>query len=183
MSHPEAILDAAETVAGILQELQIDSVVIGALALAAHHYVRFTEDIDLGINTDVKSLRQIAEALQGRGFEIELREPEADDPLSGVIDVIGPFGMVQIVNFGQTFPAVISDAIQAATLTVRSNSNLRLTPLPHLIALKLYAGGLKSKADIAELLARNEEANLEEIRELCESYRLKGLDEILDETA
>jgi len=181
MSRPEAILDAAESVADLLQEFQIGSVVIGALALAAHHYVRFTEDLDLGINADIKTLRQIATALRERDFEAELREPDIDDPLSGVIDVSGRFGLVQIINFGQTFPAVISDAVRDARLTVRPGSNLRVTPLPHLVALKLYAGGFKSKADIAELLARNVDADLGEIRRLCDSYRLQGLDEILDE--
>ncbi|MGY8689175.1 MAG: hypothetical protein ACKVHP_15745, partial [Verrucomicrobiales bacterium] len=178
---PEAILDAAETVAAILKEFQVDTVIIGALALAAHHYVRFTEDIDLGINTDIKTLRQIADALREKNLQVELREPDADDPLSGVIDVTGSFGMVQIINFGQTFPAVIFDAIRCATLTVRRDSNLRLAPLPHLVALKLYAGRLKSKADIAELLARNLDADLDEIRNVCDSYRLQGLEEILDE--
>lgn len=160
MSRPEAILDAAESVADLLQEFQIDCVVIGALALAAHHYVRFTEDFDLGINADIKTLRQVVTALCKRDFEAELREPDIDDPLSGVIDVSGRFGLVQIVNFGQTFPSVISDAVRDARLTVRPGSNLRVTPLPQLVALKLYAGGFKSKADIAELLARNVDADL-----------------------
>jgi len=181
MSHPEAMLDAAETVAAVLREFQVDAVVIGALALAAHHYVRYTEDIDLGINADIKTLRQVADALRERNFEAELREPDAVDPLSGVIDVLGSFGMVQIINFGQTFPAVISDAVREATLTARPGSNLRLAPLPHLIALKLYAGGFKSKADIAELLVRNPDADLDEIRGLCDAYRLQGLEEIIDE--
>lgn len=38
-----------------------------------------------------------------------------------------------------------------ATLRVRSEAGLRIIPLAHLIALKLYAGGMKSKADIVEL--------------------------------
>jgi hypothetical protein len=130
MSPPEGILEAAETVAAALQEFEIDTVVIGGLALAAHHYVRFTEDIDLGINAELETLRQIAAALRRMDFRVELREPDAEDPLSGVVDVLGPFGMVQIINFGQTFPAVITDAVRGATLSVRPGSNLRLTPLP-----------------------------------------------------
>ena len=181
MSKAEANLHAAESVAAILQEFHVDAVVIGAIALAAHHYVRFTEDIDLGINTDLTTLRQIADAVRGNGFQSELREPDGTDPLSGVIDVTGKFGLVLIVNFGDTFPAVIADAIRDANLTVRPGSILRLAPLPHLVALKLYAGGLKSKADIAELLSRTPDADIDQIRRLCESYRLSGLHEILDE--
>ena len=181
MSDAEANLHVAESVAAVLLEFQVDAVVIGAIALAAHHYVRYTEDIDLGINTDLARLRQITDALRAKGFQAELRKPYDADPLSGVTDVTGAFGLVQIVNFGQTFSAVIPDAVRDANLTVRPGSALKLVPLAHLVALKLYAGGLKSKADVAELLSRNPEADIDQIRRLCESYRLRGFDEILDD--
>jgi len=74
---------------------------------------------------------------------------------------------------------VIEDAMAASTLAAREGSPLRLTPIPHLIALKLYAGGYKSKADIFELLARNPDLDVEEVRALCTKYRLTGLEDIL----
>ncbi len=181
MSHPETLLDAAESVLEVLKEFQTDAVVIGAVALAAHHYVRFTEDLDLAMNADRSTFRNIAEALRGKGFEVELREPDLNDPLSGVIDVRSAVGLIQLVNFGQTFPAIISDATKEATMTVREKSPLRVVPLPHLVALKLYAGGLRSKADVVELLKRNADADLNGIRALCEKYRLPDLRQILDE--
>ncbi len=58
---------------------------------------------------------------------------------------------------------------------------LRLVPLPQLVALKLYAGGSKSRADIVELLRRNPEADLSPIRTACRRYRLRGLEAILRE--
>jgi hypothetical protein len=58
---------------------------------------------------------------------------------------------------------------------------LKLVPLPQLVALKLYAGGLKSKADILELLRRNPDANLDDIRAVCKRYRLHGLKDVLAE--
>jgi len=181
MIDPEANLKAAETVARILGRHQVPVVVIGAVALAAYHYVRQTEDIDLGVNADVGTLRILATALQAEGFDVELREPDAQDPLGGVIDVSGPFGLVQIISFAGRFPAVINDALREAELVVRPGSELRLIPIPHLVALKLYAGGYKAKADIVELLSRNPEADRTVIREACERYRLRGLDELLKE--
>ncbi|MGB0578728.1 MAG: hypothetical protein ACPGVU_03405 [Limisphaerales bacterium] len=181
MSHPETLLDTAESVLEVLREFQTDAVVIGAVALAAHHYVRFTEDLDLAMNADQPTFRNIAEALRGKGFEVELREPDSNDPLSGVIDVRSSDGLIQLVNFGQTFPAVITDAVKEATMQVREESPLRVAPLPHLVALKIYAGGLKSKADVVELLKRNTDADLNEIRTLCEKYRLPDVQPILDE--
>lgn len=74
------------------------------------------------------------------------------------------------------------DILHAAEqVAARPDSRLRLVPLAHLIALKLYAGGRKSHTDIVELLSRNPEADLAAIRELCRHWRLRGLDSLIDE--
>jgi hypothetical protein len=177
----DAILRAAEDVITILQRHRIDAVVIGAVALAAYQYVRQTEDVDLGVNMDLSTLRAVAESLRESGYTVELREPDGSDPLGGVIDVTGSFGALQIVNYGDRFPAVIEDALRLATLVVREGSPLKVVPIPQLIALKLYAGGYKSKADIIELLLRNPDLDLDEIRSVCHQYRLAGIDELIAE--
>ena len=100
----------------------------------------------------------------------------------GVTDVSGSFGLVQIVSFSGRFPAVIEDAVRLATLVVREDSPLKIVPIPHLIALKLYAGGHKSKADIIELLARNPDLELDEVRSVCVRYGLGGLEELIAES-
>ena len=181
MSEPEAILHAAERVLGILGQHRVDAVVIGAVALAAYHYVRQTDDIDLGVNADLPTMRAVTGSLRQAGFTAELREPDGHDPLGGVIDITGPFGLVQIISYADRFPAVIDDAVRASRLAVREGSPLRLVPIPQLIALKLYAGGYKSKADIVELLLRNPGLDLHEARAVCEKYRLSGLDELIAE--
>lgn len=177
------ILHAAEQVVEILAQHRVDAVVIGAVALAAHHYVRHTRDIDLGVNADLSVLHDVLSTLQENGFTAELHEPDGADPLGGVIDVTGQFGLIQIVSFGGRFPAVIEDAIRDATMVIRPGSALKLVPLPQLVALKLYAGGFKSKSDIAELLRRNPDADIDGIRALCKRYRLSGLESILSELA
>ena len=181
MTDPDANLRAAEEVSVILAQHHVQVIVIGAVALAAHNYVRQTEDIDLGVNADLATMRNLAAALREHRFAVELREPDAQDPLGGVIDVSGSFGLVQIISFAGRFPAVINDAIERSKLVVRPSSELRLAPIPHLVALKLYAGGYKSKADIIELLRRNPGIDLEEVREVCSRYRLSGLDDLLKE--
>lgn len=181
MSDPEAVIRAAEEVAGILESQGVGAVVIGAVALAAHGYVRFTEDLDLGVNTDLGTLCKVAEMLRTAGFDVELREPDSQDPLGGVVDVRGPFGLVRIVNYGDRFAAVIDGGLATADTVIRPGSSLRIVPLPHLVALKLYAGGTKSRADIVELLARNPDADLAGIRDLCRSWRLRGLDPLIEE--
>lgn len=64
MTDPDAIIRAAEEIADVLQSQGVASVVIGAVALAAHGYVRFTEDLDLGVNTDLVTLRHVAQVLR-----------------------------------------------------------------------------------------------------------------------
>ena len=87
MKEAAPILRAAEQVADILKQHRIDAVVIGAVALAAHHYVRHTRDIDLGVNADLSTLRSVLISLREGGFTAELHEPGGDDPLGGVIDI------------------------------------------------------------------------------------------------
>ncbi|MFM8702668.1 MAG: hypothetical protein ACKOWG_14255 [Planctomycetia bacterium] len=181
MGNPDEIIRAAEEVAGILESRGVGAVVIGAVALAAHGYVRFTQDLDLGVSTDLGTLRKVAETLQTAGFDVAVREPDDQDPLGGVVDVRGPFGLVQIVNYGGRFPAVIDGGLAAADTVIRPGSRLRIVPLPHLVALKLYAGGTKSRADLVELLAHNPDADMTAIRDLCRGWRLHGLDPLIDE--
>ena len=72
MTDPDEVIRAAEEVTGILESRGVGALVIGAVALAAHGYVRFTEDLDLGVNTDLGTLNQVADALRTAGFEVEL---------------------------------------------------------------------------------------------------------------
>jgi hypothetical protein len=176
----QSILEVAERIGGMIAARNLPVLVIGAVALAAHRYVRFTKDIDLGVLADLSGMRSIVEALRSDGYDAEFHEPDATDPLGGVIDVSGPFGLVQIISFEDRFPAVIRDALETdEVLSIRPGSSLRIMPIPHLVALKLYAGDHKSRADILELLRRNPEQDIEVIRKTCRKYRLRGLGKIL----
>jgi len=111
MAHEPDLLEAAERIAEMLSEQGIGVIVIGEAALAAHRYVRYTEDIDLGVNIAVRDFAFLADRLRTAGFDVALREPDGQDPLGGVIDVSGPVGLVQIVNFGERFPAAIESGL------------------------------------------------------------------------
>jgi hypothetical protein len=174
-------LQVAERIARMLAGFNIPVVVIGAVALAAHRYVRFTEDIDLGVIADLAGMRRLVESLREEGYQAELHEPDGDDPLGGVIDVPGSFGLVQIISFDARFPAAIRDALDGEDIRIGPGSMLRIVPIPQLVALKLYAGGWKSHADIVELLRRNPEVSADLLRETCRKYRLRGLDRVLED--
>lgn len=181
MEQESELICHAEVVVRLAGSLGHDLLVIGAAALAGHHYVRFTNDLDLGGNLSLDHLCGLAVALTQRGYSVEVREPDADDPLGGVLDIAGSFGQIQIISFHDRFPAVIQDALQEATLRVTESSPLRIIPLPHLVVLKLYAGGLKSMSDIVEVLSLNKDADLDAIDALCERYRIRGFAKIREE--
>lgn len=139
---------------------------------------RATEDFDLATNGDpFRELKVIAEALRARGYEVDLVTPDADDPLGGVLNVSGDgFHLVQVVNYGNPFSGRRTPGAAAIRNAVAGGlpglASLRVVTLEDLIALKLYAGGPKSEADIRELLARNAPIDLEKIRATCENAGL-----------
>ena len=178
MDTQDQLIFYAEKVAAKAESLGTPLLVIGAAALAGHHYVRLTQDLDLAGNVPLNIMRDLAEGCKADGLDVDLRLPDADDPLGGVLDLQGPFGQIQVISFADRFPAVIRDALDDKPLMVRETHHLRMIPLPYLVVLKLYAGGFKSKADIIEVLSRNPEEDLDAIEALCHRYRLSGFEEL-----
>jgi len=74
------------------------------------------------------------------------------------------------------------DAGQQKAARFAAASPLKIVPIPHLIALKLHTGGHKSKADIIELLVRNSDLELDEVRSVCARYGLGGLEGLIAES-
>ena len=167
---------AAEKVAEVLARAGIGTVLIGAAALAVHQYPRSTEDLDLAMGVDPRQLEAIAMELRREGFTVEVSEPDADDPLGGVLRVTAKdIDRIELVNFynppASGFPALVEASLGAAA-PYREGSPLRVVTLPHLVLFKLYAGGLKSRDDVLELLSRNPGLDLDQLREECRRFRL-----------
>ena len=58
--------------------------------------------------------------------------------------------------------------------------DLPVVDVPHLVALKLYAGGPRNRSDVLELLERNRDIDRSEIRRVCEQFNLTAdLDDML----
>lgn len=172
----QATLKVAEAVQAALAEEHAQAVLIGALALAVHGYPRDTVDLDLAVAIDPRALHRTAETLRLRGFEVQVRDPDPDDPLGGVLDVRAPDAdLVQVVNFlnppSGGFPRLVEDAL-ANAVPLGPGTPIRVVDAYHLIAFKLYAGGPKSTLDILELLDRNPGIDLARLQRLCEGYRL-----------
>src|SRR3954451_15969608 len=102
-----APFELAERVAEAARKLGLETALIGASALAAHNYVRGTSDVDLGAAVDPRTaLRALEQALRELGLHAELRMPDDQDVLGGVLgvwkheDADGrPLDLVEVVNF------------------------------------------------------------------------------------
>ena len=179
-SRAALTIQAAEKVAATLSSLGIESAVIGAMALASHKYIRQTVDFDLATCSDpFVQLAAAKKALGSQGFDVDLRLPDADDPLGGVIEVTRPgIRTIEVVNFlnplSRGAELLAEEAIRTASPAGPGTGSLRVVGLAHLIALKLYAGGPKSRSDIVELLERNAPLDIPSIRDTCARHGLEA---------
>ena len=168
-------LDVATQIAAVLRDGGYPCAIIGAVALAVHGYPRATDDLDLG--TLVRTAREwneVAQRLRARGFEVHVAMPDAEDPLGGVITVnTADSDPVQVVNYFNPWTGLApcgKAALDAAVHDVLPG--LAVVDVPHLVALKLYAGGRKSALDVLELLARQGVKAFEEARAVCRTVGL-----------
>ncbi len=176
----------AEWIADRVQEQGGHCAVIGAVALAAHGYARTTRDLDLATELDpVTQMRDIEAICRQEGMHAVLRLPDAEDPRGGVLTVHGQASHpVQLVNFHNPLRATRNpgaDAI-ATSCALIAGSPLRIAGVAQLVALKLYAGGFKSKLDVLELLRCQPAIDRGALEACCTPYGLQDeLAEILAE--
>ncbi|HEX6729661.1 MAG TPA: hypothetical protein VF074_06610 [Pyrinomonadaceae bacterium] len=134
-----------------LKEHGIDYMVIGAVALLAHGYPRFTEDIDLVMTTE--GLNRFHDQLVGLGYSPAF--PGARKRLRSTADAVSIEVMTtgEYPGDGKPKPISIPDPASAST----EIEGIRIVTLEKLIELKLASGlsapdRLKDLADVQELI-------------------------------
>ncbi len=181
---PQPSLELAEQVARTAGGLGIDTAVIGAVAMAGHNYVRGTDDVDLGSAVDpTRDLVRLARELEAQGLHTELRQPDSEDPLGGLLRVWAyiddegePVQPVEVVNYTNPHAPRRTPGLGAIQNAIEiEGSSLRYVRLEWLIALKLYAGSRSDERDVVELLARNPNADLDEIRAVAKRFGYEGI--------
>ena len=162
-SADDPTVELAKRVAAEAAVVGIPTALIGAMALAAHGYVRATDDADLGACTTFSpALCALRDRLRALGLDVELRSLDDDDPLDGVLVVEDGDALVEVVNIGNVRlgRAAIDHAMDLG-------DGLRCVRASELVALKLYAGGRKSRLDVHELLDANPAIDREEVARTC----------------
>ena len=146
-----------------LEEHGIDYAVIGAVALLAHGYPRFTEDINLVMTAD--GLRKFHEELVGLGYVPAF--PGACKRLKSTADGVSIEVMTtgEYAGDGRPKPVSMPEPDKAST----EIDGIRFVTLEKLVELKLASGisapdRLKDLADVQELI---------KIRKLDADFALK----------
>jgi hypothetical protein len=134
-----------------LDERGIDYMVIGAVALLAHGYPRFTEDIDLVMTAE--GLRKFHEELIGVGYVPAF--PGAVKRIRSTMDAVSIEVMTTGEYPGDGKPKPVSMPAPAEAST--EIDGIRFVTLVKLIELKLASGisapdRLKDLADVQELI-------------------------------
>ncbi len=146
--------DVYDTLRALVKRLDqegLDYAVIGAMALAAHGYRRFTEDVDILLRPE--TLASFRERLLGLGYLPAFAEAQKAfrDTRTGVKIEVMTTG--EYPGDGKPKPVVFPDPVDARV----DKENLWVIGLEKLIELKLASGlsaphRLKDLADVQELI-------------------------------
>ncbi len=148
----EAVEQTIARVARRLTEEGIDYALIGGMALVAHGYVRFTNDVDL--LTTSEGLARIHERLVGRGYRpaFEGSRKKLRDTETGIDIEFITAG--EFPGDGKPKPVSFPDPKDVAI----EREGIRVIALPKLIELKLASGlsaehrRLRDLADVQDLI-------------------------------
>lgn len=159
--------EVAVRLASLLPE---PSALIGALAVAAHGFVRATDDIDFVSSAEPK---EIQARLAKGGIASKIRR---GDVLEGDVPSV-VYGRAEGFHFDVLFPPVPIDWSRTVTLPLTEGSELRVVDLDALVRLKLRAGGPQDLIDVVHLVRIHPDIE-ERALALAEAY---GVRERLEE--
>jgi len=163
MATPDRVFDGEEILC-VLVAHNVDFVVIGAIAVQAHGYVRWTKDLDIIVRPTTLNLTRVSEALVD--LEAELRTPgtlRITDPhqlrAAPMVPVMTRAGPLDIVNVEHVAGAPRSyEALRDAALIIELRGvEVAVAGLSDLIRMKRAAGRPHDLADI-EALTRDPES-------------------------
>jgi hypothetical protein len=142
----------------VLESIQAPYALIGAHAMAARGYPRFTVDIDL-LTTDTRVLDPaLWTDLEREGAVVDPRRGDDDDPLAGVVHIqLADESDVDVVVARWRWEAQVIERAERMTVM---DVDVPVPPVSDLILLKLAAGGYLDLHDAAALLMLGERTAL-----------------------
>ena len=152
---------SVEPVQRVLRSIDAPHALIGAHAMAARGYPRFTVDIDL-LTSDTRVLDPSLWApLIEAGAAVDPRKGDADDPLGGVVHILLSDGTdVDLVVAKWKWEAAVIERAEPMRV---AGTEIKVPRMSDLILLKLAAGGYTDLHDAAALLALTDDRTISEI--------------------
>jgi hypothetical protein len=152
---------SVEPVQRVLRSIDAPHALIGAHAMAARGYPRFTVDIDL-LTSDARVLvPSLWTPLVEAGASVDPRKGDTEDPLAGVVHILLSDGTdVDLIVARWKWEAAV---IERAEPMQVAGTEIKVPRTSDLILLKLAAGGYTDLHDAAALLALAEDQAIPEV--------------------
>jgi len=146
---PLLMIDVAEH----LSARGIPYAVIGAMAAAVHGVVRASLDADAVISAHLATGRELQREFGQKGFGVQLRIGDADDPIPALLEVTDPFAnrVDLLIGLRGMEPATME---RAAEVTL-SGFTLKVIGREDFVAMKAHAGGPVDLADARAVIEAN----------------------------
>jgi predicted nucleotidyltransferase len=161
---PLLLLDVAE----VLAREGVDYAVIGALAAAVYGAIRASADADALVSLSVAKLSNLSQVFKKKGFAVELRRGDADDPIPALL-VIGDKHQNRVDVLGglrgldpQTLSRTVEVPFAGATLRVVSREDF--------IAMKCFAGRPQDLEDARIAVRTAERLDLDLLRRVARRF-------------
>ena len=156
---------------GLLNNMRIPYVVVGALAVSFHGIPRSTNDADAAIwlGGTGNSEGDLVTLLKSEGFEVAIRHGDPEDPVTGVIIIGDQYRNTidLILGIRGLAPDAVSRAIAAPLL----GEVVNIIAAEDLIPMKLFAGGVRDLSDVTGILqVSGEHLDIELTRNLARRY-------------
>jgi hypothetical protein len=150
-----------EAIVRVLTAIGAQHALIGAHAMAARGYPRFTVDVDVLTTNERVLSPDVWSELAKAGATVDCRRGDADDPLRGVVHVLLADGTdVDVVVGKWKWEANVIERAEEMTI---SGVAICVPRTSDLILLKLAAGGFGDLQDAAALLALGNQTLVDEV--------------------
>lgn len=156
--RPDRVFDGQEILRVLLAH-QVDFLVVGAVAVQAHGYIRSTLDLDIVVRPSALNLSRLAEALadleaepRHAGTRLKLADPQWLKR-AAVVPVATRAGWLDVLNVESTGRRY--DELRAGALVIELRGlEVAVVGLRDLIRMKKAAGRPQDLADIEALTRR-----------------------------
>lgn len=145
------MLGGLEAAVGVLRARSVPHALIGAAAMAGRGVLRATDDVDLLVTDRLVLSDAFWRPAAGRGFAVEVRVGDDDDPLAGMVRLVRePERALDVVVGRHAWQA---DAIRRAEPFRVGEVEVGLVLASDLVLLKLFAGARQDLLDAEAILA------------------------------